>query len=169
MHSARLSTTFQACVPCARMPHSNDPTTTRAAPALVPPTTPQHPKSGAALDQLLRKLEDEWQLDLEVGGQQTPAKMRTTAGKAKQKIQYLFYSSMPVLHGVLRRFKEDVPRRRNISRLELLDSLLREEVSAQSPRSGTATPVSTRNQPPKSLLCKCSSASLLQPLSHEPS
>jgi hypothetical protein len=128
----------------------------------LPPSTPHHPKSGAALEQLIIELENEWRLGLKVRGafwspQRTDE--QSTAEKVHGQIKHLFFSARPALDAALDSFRETALGFEHDKRLELLHGILKSKT--HSPISRTGTPL---NEPPKSLKsvqpCKCHNVSL---------
>jgi hypothetical protein len=134
---------------------SNDPQP--IIPHSLLPHTPRHPKSGAALDDLIRSLEDEWRLGLKVrGALWSPQKIdeKSTADKVHGQIKRLFFSARPALEIALELFKDTAPGFAPNKRLELLHGILKSKT--KSPISRVGTPL---NEPSKSLksvqTCKC--------------
>jgi len=133
--------------------HSGRPEPTIAG--SLPPTTPRHPKTGAALDNLVIALEEEWRLGLRVRGPLwSPRKTdKTPAETVYGLIKRLFFSARPALDAALDNFRETAPGFEHSKRLDLLHGILRSKT--QSPISRTGTPL---NEPPKSLgsvhMCK---------------
>jgi hypothetical protein len=134
-----------------------------ANPLLVQPLeTPHHPKSGAALEALILKLENEYRLGLKLrGATWSPSKtvgIETTADKVYGQIKRLFFSARPALDSALDRFRETATGFEHHKQLELLHGVLKS--ITHSPFSRTGTPI---NEPPKSLRsvppCKCPLAS----------
>ncbi|KAH7066941.1 RNA dependent RNA polymerase-domain-containing protein [Paraphoma chrysanthemicola] len=128
-----------------------------ALPAPVPhslpqPTTPQHPRTGAALSNLIRSLDDEWHLGLgKIPQLRSPAQHQTTADKTYAKIQRLFYSARPALDDVIQSFTKVASGFPKEAQLEVLHGMLKSQTT--QPPSRVRTPVSgSRNVPPKSLL-----------------
>lgn len=128
----------------------------------LPPSTPHHPKSGAALDRLIIALENEWRLGLKTRGplwspQRTDEK--STAEKVHGQIKHLFFSARPALDAALDSFRDTAPGFAHNKRLDLLHGILKSRT--HSPISRTSTPL---NEPPKSLksvqLCKFRNISL---------
>lgn len=122
-----------------------------ATPTHVPnPQTPQHPRSGAVLDDLVRSLDSEWQLGLSRTNNHlsSPSQPRTLAGRTYSRIQLLFYTSRPALDDALRIFNSTARGCPLEKRLETLYRILLAQPTPV-PRSGTP-----RNVPPKTLLCK---------------
>jgi hypothetical protein len=133
---------------------SNDASRAAGPAASLPvPETPHHPRTGAALNSLIRSLDDQWQLGLgKVRQLRSPAQHQSTADKTYAKIQRLFYSARPALDDVIQSFTKVAPGFPNDARLGVLHGMLK---SQTLPPSRVGTPVSARNVPPKSLLCKC--------------
>lgn len=132
----------------------------RAAPASVPvpPSTPR--KKGEELDNLIRLLEDQYQLGFSVSaGPRSPATRKTTADILEQKIQFLFFSHRPALDDALARFTTTATVIPKEQRADSLLDILRSTTKGATPTSRSGTPLSTKNVPPKSLkqsqLCKC--------------
>ncbi|KAF2026769.1 RNA-directed RNA polymerase 2 [Setomelanomma holmii] len=127
--------------------------TCAAGPASLPlpqPETPHHPRTGAALDTIVRALDDDWQLGLRrVRQLRSPLYHQSTADKTYAKIQRLFYSARPALDEVIGRFNKAAPSFPREARLDILNGLLKSQTLTPS-RVGT--PVSARNVPPKSQL-----------------
>jgi hypothetical protein len=122
--------------------------------ALSVPRTPHHPKSGAALNDLVRSLDKNWRLGLEAcGGQRSPAHNRTIADKTYSTIQRLFYSARPALDEIIERFNLSAPGFAYEKRLELLLGLLKSQTLTPSSRGGT--PSGATNANPKNVPCKC--------------
>ncbi|KAF2123488.1 hypothetical protein P153DRAFT_391578 [Dothidotthia symphoricarpi CBS 119687] len=117
-----------------------------ALPASVP-RTPHHPKSGAALADLIRSLESKWQLGLKVQDGRSPAQSRTIADKTCRAIQYLFYSNRGGLNDALAIFEQSGPFLRPEARLELLHGKLKSLLPQSPGGPKIATPVSARNKP----------------------
>jgi hypothetical protein len=134
---------------------SNDPQPTIAG--SLPPHTPRHPKTGAALDDLVRSLEHEWRLGLKVRDTLwSPHKVdeKSTAEKVYGQIKRLFFSARPALEEALESFKEIANGLPPDERLKTLHGILKSKT--QSPISRAGTPL---NEPPNSLksvqMCKC--------------
>jgi hypothetical protein len=126
---------------------SNDPQPTIEG--SLPPHTPRHPKTGAALDELVRSLEDEWRLGLKVPGllwSPQRADVKSTAEKVYQQIKYLFFSAQPALDDALNSFKSQAIGFPPDERLKVLHGILKSRTL--SPISRAGTPLS---EPPKSL------------------
>jgi hypothetical protein len=145
-----------------RAGRSNGPQPTIAG--SLPPTTPHHPRNGAALDNLIISLENEWHLGLKLRGSHwSPQKTdeKSMSDKVYGQIKRLHYGAKPELNALLDNFRSIAPGFAHEKRLELLNGLLKSKT--QSPISRAGTPLS---EPPKSLksvqpLCKCATASLL--------
>lgn len=128
-----------------------------AAPALVEPRTPHHPKSGTALNELIRTLEADWQLGLRVRDDPiSPAQSCAPADKTYGKIQKLFYVARPALDRALDTFGKIATGFKPDQRLELLDGVLKSELCAKSSPTRTETLLDSRsrNELPKSLICE---------------
>ena len=130
------------------------------APASVPPLTPQ--KKGEYLDNLIRSLEDQYQLGLKAGaGLRSPARSKTAEDTAIQMIQRLYYTHGPALDDALAAFAAVATFIPKDQRLEALSTILRNKIKHKSPMSRSGTPMNARNVPPKSLKtpqpCKCAS------------
>lgn len=122
--------------------------------ALSVPRTPHHPKSGAALNELVRSLDQNWRLGLEAcGGKRSPAHSRTIADKTYTTIQRLFYTARPALDEIIERFNLSAPGFAHEKRLELLLGLLKSQTL--TPTSRGVTPNGAGDVHPKSVLCKC--------------
>jgi hypothetical protein len=138
---------------------SDGPTATAGATTPRPPQTPRHPKSGAALDDLIQTFENKWRLGLKVRGPLwTPQKstLENTADKVYGQIKRLFFSSRPALDSAFEQFEADAPRSAHDSRLGLLHVILKSKTQSPIPRAGTPL-----YEPPKSVKesqpCKCTS------------
>lgn len=117
--------------------------------SLPAPHTPHHPKTGAALNALIRDLEHDWQLGLAVRDKYwSPHKAdkESLSEKVYGQIQHLFYSARPALNDALDIFKNTAPGFAQSARLNLLHGILKSKT--QSPVSRAGTPL---NEPPKSL------------------
>lgn len=113
------------------------------------PRTPQHPKTGAALDELILSLEREWRLGLEIRDKlwsPQKADKESTSDKVYGQIKRLFYSARPALDSALAIFKSTAPGFAPEDRLKVLHGILKSVT--QSPISRAGTPL---NEPPKSL------------------
>lgn len=124
-----------------------------AVPALVPPETPHHPKSGAALQALIGQLEKRWHLGLKTGDDpKSPARNRSQADKIQRKLQYMFYRTKPALDDALEIFEKSAIGSAPEKRLELLEGILKSKSS--TPHSRTGTPFGPRHEPPPNLVGK---------------
>ncbi|KAF2828010.1 hypothetical protein CC86DRAFT_438904 [Ophiobolus disseminans] len=122
-----------------------------AAASLPHPQTPHRLRSNPGLDNLIRELDNEWQLGLTRGQSQlrSPAHNRTAADRTYRRIQHLFYSARPALDDVLQDFGRTA--RAGLATeapLDVLHDMLKSRVTP-GPPSRTGTP---KNVPPKSLL-----------------
>jgi hypothetical protein len=118
------------------------------------PHTPQHLKTGAALDHLVNSLEEQWRLGLPKDRSQvrSPAPLvKSTVDKTYDKIKLLFYSKRPALDDVIKDFEKAAPGFSTSARLSLLDGMLRSRTPTPASRAGTP---GARNVPPKSLMSK---------------
>lgn len=99
------------------------------------PGTPQHPRTGDTLNEIIRQLECEFNLGLEVRSETwSPLKNDSSlANKIQGKIKRLYFSSEPALQQILDDFKAKAGNVVRGKRLELLHQLLRAQTS--SPRS----------------------------------
>jgi hypothetical protein len=126
----------------------------------APATAPNTPrKTGKELNELIRSLEDEWRLGLDVHNKLLSPDKRsdTLQGKVYGQIQRLFFSSPTALGTALDGFRQIAPGFEHGKRLELLHGSLKSQT--QSPLSRAGTPASSQgrsvNMPPKSLkLCE---------------
>jgi len=130
--------------------------TTRTGPALQQPhpQTPQHLRTGAALDALVNSFEEQWNLGLPKDRSQirSPApRVKTAVDRTYDKIKLLFYSKRPALNNVIQDFARAAPGFPSSAHLNLLDGMLKSQTLTPQPPSRTSTP---RNEPPKSLLSK---------------
>ncbi|KAF2678023.1 hypothetical protein K458DRAFT_423437 [Lentithecium fluviatile CBS 122367] len=114
----------------------------------APATAPNTPrKDGAALNRLIRSLEDEWRLGLDVHDRLLSPSQRgdTLAGKVYGQIQRLYYSSEPALDKALEGFRQIALGFEHGKRLELLHGTLKSQT--RSPLSRTGTPSSSQARP----------------------
>lgn len=135
--------------------------TQAAAPASGPlsvPQTPSHPRTGTALVQLIRSIEDRWSLGLKIRGDDWSPHKSTTediADKVYGQIKRLFFSARPALDAALENFEQTRGGFAHEKQLELLHGILKSKT--HSPISRAGTPL---NEPPKSLkpsqMCKWS-------------
>jgi hypothetical protein len=126
---------------------SNDQGPARSLP-VQPPQTPHHPNSGAALDELILSLEDEYRLGLKLrDASWSPNKTtnRSTTDKVYDIIKRLFFPHRPALDSALDRFRERAPGEAHEKQLGVLYDILKSK--AQSLISGAGTPL---NEPPES-------------------
>lgn len=124
----------------------------------VPPSTPR--KKGEALNQLLRSLEDQYQLGFKVSGEpRSPINKTSAADPVQNRIQHLFYRQKPALDEALVAFATTATYIPQAQRLSALLDILRSKTQHDSPVSRAGTPLSARNVPPKTLKapqpCKC--------------
>jgi hypothetical protein len=115
----------------------------------LPPRTPRHPKTGAALDELVRSLEDKWRLGLKVRGtlwSPQKADVRSTAEKVYGQIKRLFFSAQPALEDAIKSFEKQANGFPHEKRLEVLHGILKSRTLSPISRAGTPL-----NEPPKSL------------------
>ncbi|KAF1914659.1 RNA dependent RNA polymerase-domain-containing protein [Ampelomyces quisqualis] len=113
------------------------------------PHTPHHPRNGAALDNLILSLENEWHLGLKLRDSHwSPQKTdeKCISDKVYGQIKRLHYGAKPTLNSVLENFQDIAPGFAHDERLKLLNGLLKSKT--RSPISRTGTPL---NEPPKSL------------------
>lgn len=121
-----------------------------AAPASVPPLTPR--KKGEGLDNLIRSLEERYQLGFKVRGElRSPAHSQTAADTVVKKIQYLYFSDGPALDQALAEFATTAISVAKDQRLDVLSNILRSKTQYKSPVSRSGTPISVKNVPPKGL------------------
>lgn len=133
----------------------------------LPPTTPHHPRNGAALDSLIVSLENEWKLGLKIRDSHwSPQKTdeKSISDKVYGQIKRLHYGAKPELNAVLDNFRNVARSLPHEMRLEVLHGLLKSKT--QSPISRAGTPL---NEPPKSSksvqpVCKCATAFSLHDL-----
>lgn len=125
-----------------------------AGPASLPsPQTPQS-RDGKALDALFQSLDSKWKLGLKAfEAQPTSSQNQTTVGDTYAKIKRAFWTSRQILYDITRRFDSIAPNLRPDERLRYLHGMLKTEAPSR-----TATPVNTRNVPPKTLLGRCNAA-----------
>ncbi|KAF2657604.1 hypothetical protein K491DRAFT_318144 [Lophiostoma macrostomum CBS 122681] len=130
-------------------------------PRLAPPTSdygtgpviPARPRTGAALNELIRQLNVEHQFSLPVRDEtwspRRNTKSSTLAGKIFGQIKHLYFSAEPALRRVLDDFKAQAGRLQHDERLNQLHQLLKSQSSSPSVRgTGSRTP---RDDPHKSL------------------
>lgn len=114
-------------------------------PAHVPQSeTPRRAKAGAALEEFIVAIENEWQLGLKMRGPLwSPHKSRnvqSTADKVYGLIKRLFFTSRPALDAALKSFRDAAlaPGCVQGKRVHLLHGVLK--ATAQSPMPETSTP-----------------------------
>lgn len=112
-----------------------------AASVSVPPETPRHHKSGAALNELVTSLEQEFKLQLNVrNAQWSPRKSeKTKADRIYGHIQFLYYKKRDILDASLNQFRDMRTKIPYDSHLDLLDGLLKPGV--EKTKSRTVTPL----------------------------
>jgi hypothetical protein len=119
-----------------------------AAPASVPPSTP---RKGEALTNLIRSLEEQWQLGFKLLPEyRSPARNKSAVDNVAKDIQYLYYSARPALDDALEMFATMAAFIEQDQRLNVLSKILRHKTQQQSPISRKGTPLSARKVPPKS-------------------
>ena len=119
-------------------------------PAVSLPATPQHLRPGAALDDQIRSLEEEWRLGLKIrGAEWSPKRSNTddTADKIYALVKFLFYRAPTALKQAIGEFRAAAPGSRHQDRLALLRRILSSTKESELATRGR-TP---RNEPPKSL------------------
>jgi hypothetical protein len=125
--------------------------------APAPATTPNTPrKGGAALNKLIRSLEDEFRLGLVYDEKLFSPSRRSDvlSGKVHGQIQRLYWKSEPALVEALRSFRQIAVGFAPEKRLEVLQGILKSQM--KSPMLMTETPLSSHarpgNVPPKTLV-----------------
>ncbi|KAF1950050.1 hypothetical protein CC80DRAFT_598473 [Byssothecium circinans] len=125
------------------------------APQAPAPDTPRKKKDGAGLNSLIRSLESEWQLGLQVRDNTwSPSKSSDSLHeKVNSHLKRLYYCAGPELENALAAFRVIAPALGPKERLNLLHSALKSQ-NTTSPlaRSRTGTPVGSekeRGAPPK--------------------
>jgi hypothetical protein len=116
--------------------------------APAPATTPNTPrKDGAALNKLIRSLENEFRLGLPVSkGLLSPSRRSDAlSGKVYSQIQRLYWSSEPALGRALDHFRQIAVGFAPDKQLEVLHGTLKSQT--QSPLSRTGTPLSSQAWP----------------------
>ncbi|KAF2491915.1 hypothetical protein BU16DRAFT_564396 [Lophium mytilinum] len=124
----------------------------------LPPNTPtkQRNKSGEAMEAIVRKLEDRWELGLSIRGPDwTPSTSRRgPTDEVYGMIKRLYWSAEPALHEIVDLFWANAPDKRySPERLEYLRSLLVEKIGTKR-KSDQEGP---RNNPAKILRSPLSS------------
>jgi hypothetical protein len=116
--------------------------------APAPVTTPNTPrKDGAALNELIRSLEDEFRLGLVYDEKLFSPSRRSDvlSGKVYGQIQRLYWSPEPALGRALDHFRQIAVNFAPDKRLEVLHGTLKSQT--QSPLSRTGTPLSSQARP----------------------
>ena len=108
--------------------------------AVPPPATPHHLRSGARIDDLIRRLEADWSLGLKLHGVYSPNKPRDTPDKINVHVQRLFYRNQPALNDAIAKFELDAPSRKHEERLSLLHKLLYDAANKDKSASKVITP-----------------------------
>jgi hypothetical protein len=109
-------------------------------------------KKGEGLDNLIRSLEERYQLGFKVRGElRSPAHSQTAADAVAKKIQYLYFSDEPALHQALAAFATTATFLAKDQQLDVLSNILRSKTQYKSPVSKPGTPTNAKNVPPKSL------------------
>ena len=124
------------------IPSNRGQDTGAGAPAPVPtPNTPR--KGGAALDRLIRSLEDEYGLGLIQQGLLSPSQRSDAlTGKVYGQIKRLYWSSEPALEEALEKFRQIASGFAPEQHLGLLHGTLKSQL--QSPLSKAGTPSSSQ-------------------------
>ncbi|KAF1922470.1 uncharacterized protein M421DRAFT_10521 [Didymella exigua CBS 183.55] len=120
-----------------------------AAPASVP-VAPSTPRKAQELDNLIRSLEDQYQLGFNVKrGHRSPAQLKRTADRAARQIGNLFYNHRPVLDDALATFATTATFIAKDQRANPLLTVLQTKSPHVSPmsRSGTTMSAKNGNQP----------------------
>ncbi|KAJ8106796.1 hypothetical protein OPT61_g9304 [Boeremia exigua] len=119
----------------------------RAAPASVPPLTPR--KKGEGLDNLLRSLDEKYQLGLNIRTVWTsPARRKTAADGVLKTIRFLYYRQEAALNDALVTFETTAEFIAKDQRLDVLANILRNKHQSGSPITRSGTPTSATNAPP---------------------
>lgn len=140
-----------------KSPHRASPLASKRRPA--DKSTPQRPRTGAALNDLVSAFEAECHLGLQVREETwSPSQNgNSLPDKVFGQIKRCYFSSEPALRRTLNDFKinaVDLPQK---ERLELLHQLLRSQISSPPSTRGTGlhTPQDGLNKPLRSQDCKC--------------
>jgi hypothetical protein len=124
--------------------------TGNGGPAAALPGTPHHLRPGAAIDDLICSLEEEWKVGLKIRGAEWSPKTSNandTPDRICALVKFLFYTARPALYHAIDEFKSLAPSLTSEERLGLLREILSSTKESQlDPRGRTP-----KNEPPKSL------------------
>jgi hypothetical protein len=130
--------------------------TGNGGPAVSLPATPQHLRPGAAIDDQIRSLEQEWRLGLRIrGAQWSPERLNNndTADKIYALVKFLFYRAPTALEQAITEFRDRAPHEPHPARLALLRQILYSTKEGELATRGRKP----KNEPPKSLAASLSS------------